>query len=204
MRGGFLPLTIYYFQMKRLLPIIFLISFFYCHAQQPSEHLKFMGRPIAGSSELFISFLEEKGFVKTGEFENSYSFMGKFANEIVNLTLLASPKTNTVCKVIVYFPEYQSWSDLKSDYFKKKNLYKSKYLITDEFEFFSSPYDEGDGYEMRAIAQDKCKFVSFYKDFGGHITVEVCPKFCVKVVYEDDYNIKVAKSELESKAFDDI
>ena len=151
-----------------------------------------MGRTIDGSSELFISFLEERGFVKNNELESSDSFIGKFANEIVTLTLLTSPKTKTVCKVIVYFPEYQDWVDLKSDYFKKKRLYQSKYLLTDSFEFLSFPYDEGDGYEMRAVAQDKCKFVSFFKVSGGHIGVEICSKFCIKVTYEDDYNIKVA------------
>lgn len=199
-----MPLAFYYIQMKQLL--VFLISIFFlnCAAQQTIEHLNFMGRPIAGSSELFISFLEEKGFVKTEEFESSYSFIGKFANEIVNLTVLASPKTKTICKVIVYFPEQQTWSSLKSDYFTKKRLYNSKYLLSDDFEFFSSPYDDGDGYEMRAVAQEKCKYTSFFKDFGGHITVEVCSKFCVKVTYEDDYNIKVAQSELEAEAFNDI
>lgn len=199
-----MPLAITFQLMKQLLS--FILSFFFLTAfsQQQEEHLNFMGRPIAGSSEYFISFLEEKGFVKIDEFESSYSFVGKFANEIVNLTLLASPKTKTVCKVIVYFPDYSSWSELKSDYFKKKNLYRSKYLLTDDFEFFSSPYDGGDGYELQAIAKDKCKYVSFFKDFGGHITLEVCPKKCIKVTYEDDANIKVAQSELESKAFDDI
>lgn len=64
------------------------------------------------------------------------SFLCIFANEIVELTVLASPRTKTVCKVIVYFPEKTSWNDLKEDYFAKKRFYRSKYLLTDEFEFF--------------------------------------------------------------------
>lgn len=93
---------------------------FVCSAQNANEHMMFMGLPLAGSAEYFIPRLEEKGFVKTDEFESTYNFIGKFANEIVRLTLLASPKTKTVCKVIVYFPEKESWSELKKDYFKKR------------------------------------------------------------------------------------
>lgn len=164
----------------------------------------FMGIPIAGSSEIFIKQLEDKGFVKTGEFESSYNFVGKFANEIVKLTFLASPRTNTVCKVIVLFPEKDTWTELKQDYFKKKNLYKSKYLLTDAFEFFSSPYEDGDGYELRAVVADKCSYASFFSEIGGHIGVEISPNKCIKVTYEDDENMKIAKSELEFNAFEDI
>ena len=81
-----------------------------------------MGLPISGSAEFFIPRLEEKGFVKVDTFESSTKFIGKFANEIVNLTLLASPRTNTVCKVIVYFPEKNSWAELQSDYLKRRNF----------------------------------------------------------------------------------
>lgn len=160
--------------------------------------------PLNGTSEVFIQRLEEKGFVKVGEFECSYNFYGKFANEIVDLTLLASPRTHTVCKVIIYFPEKSSWSELKSDYFSKKKLYKTKYLLTDEFEFFSSPYDDGDGYELSAVKREKCNYDSFFAAEGGHIWVEICSKQCVKVTYEDNINIRVAKDELESNAIDDI
>lgn len=163
-----------------------------------------MGLPISGSAEFFIPRLEEKGFVKVDTFESSTKFIGKFANEIVNLTLLASPRTNTVCKVIVYFPKKNSWAELQSDYFKKKNLYRIKYLLTDDFEFFSSPYENGDGYEMRAVVNEKCNYHSFFKEEGGHIGVEICPLKCIKVTYEDDINIKIGQQELEYNAFDDI
>lgn len=163
-----------------------------------------MGIPIAGSAEFFIPRLEEKGFVKVGEFESSIKFIGKFANEIVDLTLLASPRTNTVCKVIVYFPQKESWQELQEDYFKKKKLYRSKYLLTDDFEFFSSPYENGDGYELRAVVNEKCNYCSFFKEIGGHIGVEICPQKCVKVTYEDDINIKVGQQELEFNAYEDI
>lgn len=163
-----------------------------------------MGLPIAGSSDFFVQQLEKKGFSKLSEFESSVNLYGKFANEIVELMVLSSPRTKTVCKVIVYFPEKSNWSDLRQDYFAKKKLYRSKYLMTDDFEFFSSPYEDGDGYEMRAVAAEKCNFTSFFSEPGGHIYIEICPKKCIKVAYEDNVNIKIAKEELEFNAFEDI
>lgn len=168
------------------------------------DHLHFLGLPIGGASDVFNAQLEEKGFAKVGQFESSHSFVGKFANEIVELTVLASPRTQTVCKVIVKFGNKASWRDLKADYFKKKQLYRSKYLFTEDFEFFSPPYEDGDGYEMRAVMNGKCNYVSFFTEPGGHITVEIGNDKCVKVTYEDDINIKAAQAELEYNAFEDI
>ena len=81
-------------------------------------------------------------------------------------------------------------------------MYKSKYLLTDDFEFFSSPFE--DGYELRAVGADKCSYASFFSEIGGHIGVQVSPDKCIKVTYEDDENIKIAKSEREFNAFEDI
>ncbi len=191
--------------MKKILLSMIVLTACLCSlAQTSGEHLSFLGRPIAGSAESFITFLQEKGFKKKGKYESSYSFWGKFANEIVELTLLASPRTKTVCKVIVYFPEKDSWKELREDYFKKKRLYKSKYMLDSDYEFFSSPYEDGDGYEMRAVALDKCNYISFFSEPGGHISVNICPDKKIKVTYEDDINIKVAQEELDYNAFEDI
>ena len=32
----------------------------------------------------------------------------------------------------------------------------------DHFEFFSSPYYEGDGYELQALRKEKCNYISFW------------------------------------------
>lgn len=42
-------------------------------------------------------------------------------------------------------------------------MYLSKYLLDSDFEFFSAPYEEGDGYELRAVLNNKCKYVTFLK-----------------------------------------
>ena len=83
-------------------------------------------------------------------------------------------------------------------------MYKSKYPIDRDYEFFSSPYEDGDGYEMRAVAKDKCRYISFFFALGGHIAIEIDKTAQLKVVYEDRVNIKIAQQELEQNAIDDI
>lgn len=163
-----------------------------------------MGIDVNGKYESFKDSLEAKGFVYTNSYETLHTFYGKFANEIVTLNVLASPRTQTVCKVIVLFPTKEEWGELKEDYFAKKEMYKSKYPLDKEFEFFLSPYEDGDGYEMRAVKRDKCRYITFFFAMGGHIAVEINKSAQVKIVYEDRENIKVAKNELEQTALDDI
>lgn len=189
-------------QMKKILALLLLSMFTLNIVAQ--DHMQFMGLPIDGSLGVFTTKLKAKGFKKKSSFETSVTLWGKFANEIVELTILASPRTETVCKVIVLFPKQSSWKDLKNDYLAKKNLYKSKYLMDSSYEFFKSPYDEGDGYEERAVKQDCCSYCSFFTESNGGIIVEIAKTFQVRVSYEDTENMKQAKRELETSAFLDI
>lgn len=188
--------------MKRF-TILFLFVFFMITTSS-AEHIKFMGVPVGGNVAAFKDSLKAKGFIYKKCFKTLYSFEGIFANEVVAVEVLASPKTKQVCKIIVYFPQKDTWKGLKSDYFRKKNLYKEKYLLDKDFEFFSSPYDEGDGYEMRAVSLGKCNFASFYYATGGHIMIQIDEKQRIKITYEDRENIKISQSELDQKALEDI
>lgn len=163
-----------------------------------------MGTEVSGNYESFKDSLTLKGFTLVDSFETLHRFYGKFANEFVTLNVMVTPKTNTVFKVIVYFPERDNWRKLKNDYFAKKEMYKTKYPLDRDFEFFSSPYEDGDGYELRAVCRGKCNYVSFYLALGGYITVEITKSSQIKVVYEDRENIKVEQLELKQEAINDI
>lgn len=123
---------------------------------------------------------------------------------MVKLEVVAAPKTRTVFKVIVYFPIRSDWNTLKKEYFEKKKMYSIKYLLIEDFEFFSPPYEDGDGYELRALKKEKCDYISFYETHGGHIDVSIGNNAQILISYEDDENIKKAKDELYQKALNDI
>lgn len=187
--------------MRRILLVLTL--FLSMSSVRAIEHIRFHGVEL-GDYESFKDSLVAKGFSYMNSFETQHSFYGVFANEIVALCVLVSPISNTICKVIVYFPEKTDWSALKKDYFAKKNLYCQKYPLNKDYEFFSSPYEDGDGYEMRAVKMGKCNYVSFFLAVGGYITVEIDKSARLSVVYEDRENTKIAQNELEEKAIDDI
>lgn len=188
--------------MRRIIFVLLLII--QSASVYSSGHIKFMGMDVTGNMELFKDSLITKGFYYVDSFKSSCRFQGEFANEFVTLTVLASSKTQMVCKIIVEFPSKSEWKDLKEDYFNKKRLYKSKHPLDKDFEFFSSPYEDGDGYELRAVSREKCNYASFFWAVGGYIIVEIGKTAQVKVSYEDRENMKIAQKELEQSAIDDI
>ena len=188
--------------MRRIvLVLLFIIQ---CICAHSSGHIKFMGMDVTGNMESFKNSLVTKGFFYVDSFKSSFRFQGEFANEFVTLTVLASPETQIVCKIIVEFPSKSEWKNLKEDYFKKKKLFKSKYPLDKDFEFFSSPYEDGDGYELRAVSRGKCNYTSFFLAVGGYIIIEIGKTAQIRVSYEDRENMKNAQKELEQSAINDI
>lgn len=188
--------------MSRILfAFFFIIQFANAYS---TNHIRFMGLSVTGDIDQFKDSLVIKGFSYIDSYESSYKFFGKFANEIVTLTVLASPDTKTVCKIIVDFPQKSDWKDLKKDYFTKKDLFKSKYPMDSSYEFFSSPYEDGDGYELRAVSREKCTYTSFFLAVGGYIIIEIEKTAQIRVTYEDRENMKIAQEELKQSAIDDI
>ena len=169
------------------------------------KHLEFKGIPIDGSLNEFVSKLEAKGFTKTETMGTIAQLKGEFAGENVNVYVVGSEKTKTVWKVAVFFPEKSSWRSLKRDYFDYKELFTKKYgKPKNDFEFFSDPYYEGDGYELQALRLDKCSYCSFYNTREGSIMLEIDSSKCISVGYEDATNVKIKSREEEENVMDDI
>lgn len=162
------------------------------------NHITFEGIELNGSFKSFKDSLKSRGFRYVDSFHSMYNFRGKFKNETVSLSVLASMTTNEVCKVIMYFHKHTDWYSLRAEYADKVKMYSEEYPIDKDYEFFEFPYDDGDGYEMKAVAKDKCRYVSFFLAKGGRITVEIDKSARIKVVYEDRENIKIAREELRS------
>ena len=168
-------------------------------AMANARHICFMGIELKGPAINFVDSLKSRGFIFTNSKYNScYNLKGIFKGENVSLSVITTPKTNQVCKVVIFFPKRENWHELKSEYIQIVDLYKEKYPLNDEFAYFASPYDEGDGYEMKAIAMGKCQYISFYIAYGGHISVEIDKKACVKIVFDYRTNRKIGHYELKN------
>lgn len=199
--------------MKKLLVVLFVIvSTFSTNAQEVQEHLKFKGIEITGNIDNFANSLVKQGYTtKSLGDKNSRVLSGKFANKDCNIILLGTPNTNTIWKVVVLFDqEYSSWYSLKSDYKNIKSSFVSKYgNPSNDFHFFSRPYEEGDGYEMTAIKVEKCTYCSFFdvKSGGityGGITVEISKYCSIRVAYEDKIGSQIFSKEKSAIVSNDI
>ncbi len=168
-------------------------------------HMTFKGVPICGHVDALRQKLEELGYAFTGYFENGVMLNGEFAGKSgCEIYIIGSICTQQAWKIIVYFPEHKNWYALKNEYFEYKERFMKKYGIPDSFEYFEDPYEEGDGYELSALYNEKCSFKSFFKTDKGYITVSMASSSCVSIDYEDSISADLAATEKESKANFDI
>lgn len=172
---------------------------------QAQEHMAFKGVSMGCNITSFVSQLKTKGFTVEYQADNGVILKGDFAGKS-NCTVMVLPtKVNKmVWKVVVQFPEKTSWYSLKSEYNSFKESYTEKYGKPESYEFFSRPYEEGDGYEMTALGVDKCTYVSYYDTPEGNIALEISDKKCVQVAYEDAITTTIKAKEQETSVSEDI
>lgn len=182
--------------------------------QEEGKHLTFRDVPIDGSLRAFTSRIEKKGFtlVYTSADKSGAALTGKFIGKDVTLIVVTSAKTNTVWKVAVDFEDQMSWYSLRSDYRDLKNSLTVKYGSPTSFEYFRSPYEEGDGYEMTAIYAEKCVYVSYFDvkendKVVGTIALSIekhNSQGYISLRYEDAVNASMARSEKNANIYDEL
>jgi hypothetical protein len=125
---------------------------------------QFMGIPIEGDAVLFINKLKAKGF-KVVKYDGVVTHMsGVFLGNVINeISIIHTPKSKIVWKVVVYMQEQIGWSSLKSEYLTLLSKLNNKYGEPSSSYFsFISPYEEGDGYEMNAVTLEKTNIVAWW------------------------------------------
>lgn len=164
----------------------------------------FNGVQISGDINSFISSMKSKGYVFHKWMNGGGAIMkGQIGGNNVEVYVSVTPKTKVVWKVSVYFSEVSTWGDMKTDYFKFKQLITDKYGAPgSEYEYFSNPYYEGDGYEMTALSVGKAVYSSFWFD-QAKLNIEVsATKFSqLRITYENAANVELfdkEKKQLES------
>lgn len=192
--------------MKKIMMLI-TCFFIVVSSFSQSSHIEFKGIPLDGKLSDFVSKLGKEGFTfEEYVDEGTIAIMkGDFAGDNVKTYILSTKKSNIVWKVVVFYGEKESWYSLKRDYLNLKELYTKKYGYPEKhFEFFSNPYEMGDGYELQALKKEKCTYISYYKLPTGRISVRI-NKFCeIQVDYEDQINCELNEEEKENAILDDI
>lgn len=172
---------------------------------QQNPHLEFMGSPIDGSISSFVEKLEQKCFTKEKVEDNVVTMSGKFVGKNCELYVMCTPVSKIATKVSLYLPKDESLCSLKADYKKYKEMYTTKYgEPRNSFDFFSSPYYEGDGYETQTLRKEKCHYAAYWGVPGGSLAVSIS-EFCqIQFVYEDWVNFEIMKNERDQSAMNDI
>lgn len=197
-------ISFYICSMKKLILIItFCLLWVINYAQT------FNGINVGTTYNVTHKVLIKSGFYKTDSTNNKVNYIGKVVGEDCKITIVCTPISNVVWKIIVYANTNYSWYSAKSSYNRYKEILSNKYILSNEYMFFSSPYSEGDGYELSALYKDKCRFKSFFKDsLDNNISLELI-SFKYEVVntviqYENkiaaDLN-KKEKVEIANKTF---
>jgi hypothetical protein len=117
--------------------------------------------------------------------------------------VVGTPTTKMTAKLVVFYPEQATWSTLKSQFEEMTLVFTQKYGTPDEtYGFFSSPYEEGDGYEMTAVSVEKSFFMSVWKPNAKYpnqtLAVRITKSQRVTLVYENN-QIMALKDEEQSK-----
>lgn len=171
---------------------------------QAQEHLSFKGISMNTDIASFVSQLKADGFIVIHEGFGTV-LNGDFAGRSnCTVFVLHTQEKKLVWKVVVLFPEKSSWDLLKYEYSSFKESYAKKYGNPLSYEYFLKPYEEGDGFEMSALAMDKCRYISFFMTDKGDISVEINSDKRVQVVYEDAINRQERVKEQETSVMEDI
>ena len=178
--------------MKRLFTIFSLFFALSSNAQV------FDGVEVSGDLPSTIAKFKAKGYIFKKYLDNGAILNGKVGYRNVEVYIYVTPKSKKVFKFSVFLEEQLTWSNLKNDYDKYYDIFKEKYGAPDsEYSFFSSPYKQGDGYEMTAVTLEKATFSAYWLGRNNTSMVVSISKWNqVQLVYENDTNTDLKEKEL--------
>lgn len=194
--------------MKRC--FVFVIATLLCLSLSAQEHFKFKGVEINGSVSSFYNKLKQQIPDLKGTIEEGVGvYTGTFASKECSIFCYPNSKGN-VYLIAVLFPDERTWSSVKSSFLDYCSVLTEKYgTPTSKLRKFSSPYEEGDGYEISAFHQDKATWVNQYETENGSVTVGIRAGTTYKdislVLYYSDTKNKIVEDQVKEQAvYDDL
>ena len=174
---------------------IFVLAFLLSTLSYAQE---FMGVSISGNKSDCVAKFTAKGFKYKKEVGNTVVMEGKLQSQNVDLFITSTPTSKQVWKFTVYYPEETSWFGIKGSYKDLKETLTEKYGKPESYEYFSKPYEEGDGYETTAIKIEKCSYSSFWRADNLIVALEISKYMQLKLSYESQTGVS-KRDEEQSK-----
>jgi hypothetical protein len=183
--------------MKKLLLTLFLIGTVGVTQAQTFNGIE-VGQSFAKTKEQ----LQAKGYVEVSSSDPVIKeYRGTVNGLSCKIIVVLTPTSKLVWKLVFQSFPVESWSSAESEYEKYKSIIAAKYgEPKNHFEFFSSPYKKGDGYELQALSRDKCTYRSYFKDSSdNNVAVELKSlnygEAAIWISYENKEGVAKYKSE---------
>lgn len=171
-----------------------------------------LGIPFKGTTASYVNALvKQKGF-KVIQAETKtvkgYLLKGKILGYDCEVIVIGTPKTSQVCKVIAFTSPTNNFTTLTNTFDNIYGLLESKYGKSDDdcVDFFQSPYERHDGYEITAIQVGKyvrmCGFADKEPNLSVFVAIEEEPQ--VKIIWENKQNMALVEKERTDNAKNEL
>ncbi|WP_018343859.1 hypothetical protein [Cytophaga aurantiaca] len=172
-----------------------------------SMHLTFKGVPLDGTLDQYVSKMVQRGFKHISTESGIAMLQGDFAGYkgcYVGVSTLK--QKDLVHKIVVLFPEKDTWSTLSGSYFDLKQMLTEKYgaptVVVEKFDRDSPTKD--DDSKMYDVKFDRCKYYAIWETGKGEIQLSIdhsgMSSCFVKLIYLDKINSEAVKKQ----AIDDL
>lgn len=182
-------------QMKRITTMVLCLL---CTLTMMGEkHMMFRTLPIDGDLKAAVKEVKKWGFMGM-KIKNVAALMGTLDGEDVMLTLMATPKTNTLFSVTVIYEGAEQWNEQMVQYQAINATIAAQYgEPTDIISQWEEPYSI-DNNPTQAFKENKATYGNVYTTPEGKVAVNIIysdGKMCTIVAYIDDQNAALFKTE---------
>jgi hypothetical protein len=195
---------------KALLALFLMVTSGVLFAQinsDTSKHLSFKGVPLDGTLDQYVLKMKQNGFTHVSTNDGVAMLQGDFAGYkdcYVGVSTLK--QKDLVHKIVVAFPDRDTWSTLSGNYFNLKEMLTEKYgkpsEVVEKFDRQSEPRD--DKSKMYEVQFDRCKYYSTWEIDKGQIQLSIdhnnVTSCFVNLVYFD----KINSAAIKKQAIDDL
>lgn len=188
---------------RTILSLLFSTAICLSYAQtntDASAHLTFKGVPIDGTLEQYVSKMKQNGFKHLMTEDGMALLEGDFAGyKDCNVGTSTLKQKDLVYKIVVLFPDKETWSTLSGNYFDLKNMLTEKYGkptdVVEKFDGRSEP--RSDDSKFFSVKFDQCKYYSVWQTDKGDIQLSIdhesTASCFVKLAYFDKINTEIIK-----------
>lgn len=181
--------------MRRLTTILF---FLLCTiAMMGEKHMMFRTLPIDGELKTAVKEVKKWGFMGM-KIKNVAALVGTLDGEEVMLTLMATPKTNTLFSVTIMHKTTDQWDKVMEQYQSVNASMTSKYgAPTETISQWEPPYSL-DNNPVEGLKNNKAMYGCIYTTSEGKVAVNIIyieGKLCIIEAYLDKQNTTLFTAE---------